>query len=152
MKKISSFSITTLLVIASLTGPKIAEAKPQKKTCVVLSGGGARGYSHIGVLKVLEENRIPIDCIVGTSMGAVIGGIYASGMPAKELEKKLLELDLANIALDRIDRKSLPPAHRQDDFLYPLGSVGIGEGRIKLPSGAVQANKFLDILQNWTQF
>lgn len=151
MKKISSFSITTLLVIASLTGPKIAEAKPQKKTCVVLSGGGARGYSHIGVLKVLEENRIPIDCIVGTSMGAVIGGIYASGMPAKELEKKLLELDLANIALDRIDRKSLPPAHRQDDFLYPLGSVGIGEGRIKLPSGAVQANKFLDILQNWTQ-
>lgn len=151
MKKSLFFSIATISTLAITLSSAHSEAKPLKKTCVVLSGGGARGYSHIGVLKVLEENRIPIDCIVGTSMGAVVGGIYASGMPAKELEKKLLELDLANVALDRIDRKSLPPAHRQDDYLYPLGSVGIGKGKIKLPSGAVQANKFLDILQNWTQ-
>lgn len=155
------YRVLSALLLASLVAhtnityaadiSKTNKVAPKKKTCVVLSGGGARGYSHIGVLKVLEENRIPIDCIVGTSMGAVIGGVYASGMPAKELEKRLLELDLADIALDRIDRKSLPPSHRQDDFLYPLGSVGIGDGRIKLPSGAVQANKFLDILQNWTQ-
>src|SRR3981081_1036608 len=50
------------------------------RICLVLSGGGARGMAHIGVLKILEELKIPLDCIAGTSMGAVVGGLYASGM------------------------------------------------------------------------
>ncbi|MCA8165617.1 patatin-like phospholipase family protein, partial [Burkholderia cepacia] len=63
---------------------------------LVLSGGGARGYAHLGVLKVLEDNRIPIDCIAGTSMGAVVGGLYASGMAAGEMQKRLSEVNLAD--------------------------------------------------------
>ena len=49
------------------------------RVCLVLSGGGARGMAHIGVLRVIEELKVPIDCIAGTSMGAVVGGLYASG-------------------------------------------------------------------------
>lgn len=65
-----------------------AEAGPAGRPSVglVLSGGGARGYAHLGVLKVLEENRIPVDCIAATSMGSVVGGLYASGMTAQDMQ------------------------------------------------------------------
>jgi len=53
---------------------------------LVLAGGGAKGGAHVGVLKVLEELQVPIDCIAGTSMGALVGAGYASGIPAAELE------------------------------------------------------------------
>ena len=79
--------------IAQTTGPAsavIPERRP--KVCLALSGGGARGAAHIGVLKVIEELRIPIDCIVGTSMGAVVGGAYASGMTIDEMTRMLEEL------------------------------------------------------------
>lgn len=64
---------------------------------VVLSGGGAKAYSHIGVLKALEENNVPIDYIVGNSMGALIGGLYASGYTADEIEKLLTNPEFLNI-------------------------------------------------------
>ena len=63
------------------------------RTGLVLSGGGARGLAHIGVLKQLEEMKVPIHAIAGTSMGAVIGGLYAAGYTADEIEKIALELD-----------------------------------------------------------
>src|SRR5437868_6897199 len=60
---------------------------------LVLAGGGAKGGAHVGVLKVLEELHVPVDCIAGTSMGALIGGGYAAGIPADELEKFLVGID-----------------------------------------------------------
>ena len=63
------------------------------RICVVLSGGGARGMAHIGVLKILEELQVPIDCIAGTSMGAVVGGLYASGMTAADIESTMRSVD-----------------------------------------------------------
>ena len=83
------------------------------KVALVLSGGGARGLSHIGVLKVLERYNIPIDCIVGTSMGSIVGGLYCAGLKAEEIEKIALQTnwdyvltlgekeDRANLFLDR---------------------------------------------------
>jgi NTE family protein len=56
---------------------------------LVLGGGGAKGAAHVGVLSVLEELRIPVDCVIGTSMGALVGGTFASGVEAKELEKAI---------------------------------------------------------------
>ncbi len=67
------------------TGPLV-----RPKIGLVLSGGGARGLAHVGVLKVLERERIPVDLIAGTSVGAIIGGLYASGMSAAQLEAELL--------------------------------------------------------------
>ncbi|MNN56016.1 NTE family protein RssA [compost metagenome] len=66
-----------------------AKAHPvgRPKICLVLSGGGARGAAHIGVLKVLEELRVPVDCIAGTSMGSLVGGAYASGMSIPDMEE-----------------------------------------------------------------
>ena len=78
------------------------------KICLVLSGGGARGAAHIGVLKVLEELRVPIDCITGTSMGSLVGGAYASGMSTDEMERLI-----AQVSSDLLFKEK-PPRQDQD--------------------------------------
>ena len=74
---------------------------------VVLGGGGSRGLSHIGVLKVLEERKVPIDLIIGVSMGSIIGGLYAAGYSASELEKIVLESEWEDLLSEELERKSL---------------------------------------------
>ncbi|WP_193100010.1 patatin-like phospholipase family protein [Burkholderia sp. Z1] len=118
---------------------------------LVLSGGGARGYAHLGVLKVLEENRIPVDCIAATSMGAVVGGLYASGMAAADMQKRLSEVNLADIAFDVTDRADLPQTSREDERLYINGlTLGFGKDGVKAPVGLVQGNRLQALLANWT--
>ncbi|MGL6224718.1 MAG: patatin-like phospholipase family protein [Steroidobacteraceae bacterium] len=77
--------------------PRVDEASAapsaRPRVGLVLAGGGAKGGAHVGVLKVLEEMRIPVDCIAGTSMGALVGGGYASGIPAAGLEKFVVGID-----------------------------------------------------------
>ncbi|CAJ0690043.1 Outer membrane protein assembly factor BamA [Ralstonia edaphis] len=134
---------------AAPTQPNAEATRP--RIGLVLSGGGARGYAHIGVLKMLERMRIPVDVIAATSMGAVVGGLYASGMRADALEQKLSQVDLSDIAFDRNDRAKLPQSLREDDFQYPIGlSAGYGDGKLKLPTGLVQGNRLLALLKNWT--
>ena len=117
---------------------------------LVLSGGGARGYAP-RVLKVLEDNRIPIDCIAGTSMGAVVGGLYASGMAADEMQKRLSEVNLADIAFDVTERADLPQTSREDERLYINGlTLGFGKKGVKVPVGLVQGNRLQALLANWT--
>ena len=74
-----------------------ADQPREPRVGLVLSGGGALGSAHVGVLKVLEELRIPIHCVAGTSMGAVVGGLYAAGYTPDELEDLLLEVDWNDI-------------------------------------------------------
>src|SRR5262245_34127544 len=71
------------------------------KVALVLSGGAARGSSHVGVLKVLEQNHIPVDFIAGTSMGAIVGGMYASGLSPEEMEHTLTSTDWNDLFTDR---------------------------------------------------
>jgi NTE family protein len=102
-----SIAITLCLLIAC--GAPEAEAaddaqQARPRIGLVLSGGGARGLAHVGVLKVLEENRVPIDAIAGTSMGAVIGGLYASGMTPAEIESLVRTLDWRSAFRDRPPR------------------------------------------------
>ena len=66
--------------------PSDAVLFERPKVGLVLSGGGARGAAHIGVIRLLEELQIPIDCVAGTSMGAIVGGLYAIGYTADEME------------------------------------------------------------------
>ncbi|MGK8207185.1 patatin-like phospholipase family protein [Burkholderia cenocepacia] len=118
---------------------------------LVLSGGGARGYAHLGVLKVLEENRIPVDCVAGTSMGAVVGGLYASGMAADEMQQRLSEVNLADIAFDVTERADLPQSSREDERLYINGlTLGFGKKGVKAPAGLVQGNRLQALLADWT--
>lgn len=131
----------------------IADGGPAGRPSVglVLSGGGARGYAHLGVLKVLEANRIPIDCIAGTSMGAVVGGLYASGMAADEMQKRLSEVNLADIAFDVTDRADLPQSSREDERSYIGGlTLGFGKKGVKAPVGLVQGNRLQALLADWT--
>lgn len=97
-----SFLLFTILLrrhlTSSLSLPVLAEeSKP--KIGLVLAGGGARGLAHIGVIKALEKQNIKIDYITGTSMGALIGGLYAAGLSPSEIEDFAINLDTGKIAL-----------------------------------------------------
>ncbi|WP_197034938.1 patatin-like phospholipase family protein [Herbaspirillum sp. RV1423] len=138
--------------IAADTGPASAAAsKTRPRVGLVLSGGGARGYAHLGVLQYLEKLHVPVDYIAATSMGALVGGLYASGISAEELEQRLSQTNLSDIAFDRNERSRLPQAQREDDFQYPISiAAGYDDGKLKLAPGLVQGNNLLALLQNWT--
>lgn len=81
-------------------------AAQRPRICLVLSGGGARGAAHVGVIQVLEGMRVPIDCIAGTSMGAIVGAAYASGMSVQEMRDALDRLTLERLFTDKPPRVS----------------------------------------------
>ena len=133
--------------------PDLAQNPPQvrPRICLVLSGGGARGMAHIGVLKVLEELKIPIDCIAGTSMGAVVGGLYASGMTAAQIDATMRSVDWQEAFRDAPPRKDLAFRRKQDDrnFLVRL-PLGLKHGKILLPKGFIQGQKLQETLRQLT--
>ncbi len=103
---------------------------------MALSGGGARGAAHVGVLRGLEELGIPIDCLAGTSMGAVVGGLYASGMPLAAVETMLLERDWGALFADRVSYRDLAFRRKQTQRRYRFGvRLGLSRGGIRLPTG-----------------
>src|SRR4051794_34737609 len=118
---------------------------------LVLSGGGARGVAHVGVLKVLEQLHIPIDAIAGTSMGAVVGGLYASGLSPREIESIMTSLNWQDAFRDRPPREDLTFRRKLEDqnFLvkFPLGVRG---SRIQLPKGLIQGQKLTQTLRRLT--
>ncbi len=116
---------------------------------LVLSGGGARGAAHVGVLKVLDEMRVPVDAIAGTSMGAVVGGLYASGMTAAEIETLIRSLNWQDAFRDRPPREELGFRRKQDErnFLVRF-ALGVKETGFVLPPGLVQGQKLEQVLRN----
>src|SRR6266446_460529 len=121
------------------------------RICVVLSGGGARGIAHIGVLKALEDLKVPIDCIAGTSMGAVVGGLYASGMSARQIESTMRSVDWQEAFRDTPPRRYLAFRTKQDDrnFLVRL-PLGLKHRKILLPKGFIQGQKLQETLRQLT--
>jgi NTE family protein len=119
------------------------ERSTRPKIGLVLSGGGARGAAHIGVIKALEELHIPIDYITGTSMGSIVGGLYASGMTTVELEEALGSIDWSDAFRDDIPRSDRSFRRKTDDKTYLIQSKpGLSDDlKIKLPSGLVQGQK-----------
>ena len=94
-----------LLFISSLSfAQEVKNDSTRLKVGVVLSGGGAKGYAHVGALKKIEEAGIKIDYIGGTSMGAIIGGLYAAGYTPDELEKIMHQLDISSLITQNKDR------------------------------------------------
>jgi len=113
---------------------------------LVLGGGGARGAAHIGVLKELERLRIPIDAIAGTSMGAIVGGLYATGVNADELEVLVNSLDWNAALSDTLDREDLSFRRKQDEREFAVDfELGLRGGDFLLPKGAIHGQK-LDLL------
>ncbi|HEU4602147.1 MAG TPA: patatin-like phospholipase family protein [Steroidobacteraceae bacterium] len=128
-----------------------AQEQARPRVGLVLSGGGARGAAHVGVLKVLEEMHVPIDAIAGTSMGAVVGGLYASGMSAAEIEALFRSVNWQDAFQDRPPRAELGYRRKQDDrnFLVRF-ALGLTDKGVVLPQGLVQGQKLEQVLRNAT--
>lgn len=103
---------------------------------MVLSGGGAKGLAHIGVLKVLEEAGIPVDYIGGTSMGSIVGGLYAIGYTPSELEKLSVSMNWDSLLTDKVSRRNLS-IEEKDDIVRYFVSFPIRGKKIALPSGVI---------------
>jgi NTE family protein len=135
------------LIVAAPAAHAAESARP--RIGLVLSGGGARGAAHVGVLKVLDEMRVPVDAIAGTSMGAVVGGLYASGMSGAEIEMLLRSLNWQDSFRDRPPREDLGYRRKQDErnFLVRY-ALGFSEHGFVLPRGLVQGQKLEQVLRN----
>ena len=128
-----------------------AAPRPRPRIALVLSGGGARGAAHVGVLKVMEELRVPVDFVVGTSMGAIVGGLWASGLTAAEIEGHLDGLDWQEAFTDKTPRHLLAFRRRQDDDgLFMKPRVGLQNGKATLPLGLVQGQRLGPLLRAMT--
>jgi len=142
------------LLCAVLSAPSGAAPAPgtasgRPKIGLVLGGGGARGAAHIGVLRVLERERIPVDYIAGTSMGAIVGGLYASGLSADEIERVLDSIDWTDAFDDRSPRPDRPFVRKRDDDNYLVKrNLGLSDDlQVQFPAGLIQGQKIDLILK-----
>ena len=127
-----------------LVFPALSQEPPEHdgKLVLVLSGGGARGFAHIGVLRVLEEMHIAPDLIVGTSMGSVVGGLYAAGWSPDEIELLVETIDWEEIFTDRLDRKYRTFRRKQDDYPVMIQGRLHFEGlKPVLPKGVIEGQR-----------
>ena len=126
------------------------ELKEDLKVGLVLSGGGAKGFAHVAVLKVLEEAGVRIDYIGGTSMGAIVGGLYASGYTAHQLDSIIKDIDFSNILSDDTPRKSKPFYEKEIGEKYAL-TLPIIDKRVGIPKAISEGQNVLNLLTKLTQ-
>lgn len=121
-----------------------------ERPCValVLGGGGARGGAHVGVLRQLEAQQIPVDLIVGTSIGAFVGGLYAQGYSPDQIEALLTQLDWGQGFRDRVARDELPMRRKEQRDEFPINiDLGVGPSGIKLPKGVLHGQAMATLIQ-----
>jgi NTE family protein len=124
------------------------EVAPRPKVALVLSGGGARGLAHIGVLKALRDQRIPVDFVVATSMGAIVGGAYAAGRTPEELEAVLRSVDWELMFSDRPPREDLSFRRKEDDQrLIGKTELGVSREGVVLPRAAFGSQNLEEFLR-----
>ncbi|MUK94314.1 serine protease [Aliivibrio fischeri] len=137
---------SVFLYLFSSTAVASDESRP--KIGLVLAGGGAKGAAHIGVLKALEEMHIPVDYITGTSMGAYVGGLYASGMSADEIEAFIDTVDWNSGFVDKVERSERQIRDKEYEDRYQIGTdIGFSFTELKAPKGFVQGQTMAKILR-----
>ncbi len=140
-----------LSVPATAVPASTPTASPQKrpKVALVLSGGGARGFAHIGVLKVLRELNVPVDMVIGTSMGAVVGGAYAAGYPVEKLEETVRRTRWNDVFTTKAPREDMDFRRREEDnrtisrFAFGLTLQGL-----TLPRGTFRSHVLDEVLRS----
>lgn len=141
------FLCTALCLLLAATAAAAADSR--LRVGLVLAGGGARGIAHIGVIKYLEEQGILVDAVAGTSMGAVIGGLYASGLTAAELEEVARTLDWRYAFDDDTPRDRLPLRRKQEDYDFLIGAeLRFRDGVLRLPMGAIEGQHLNFVLHD----
>jgi NTE family protein len=154
MTRAHRYLLTALLLLPPLAWgqdlpPTVDKERP--RLGLVLSGGGARGLAHVGVLKVLERERIPVDLITGTSMGAIIGGLYASGMSATQLERELTRLSWGDVFASRVERQDLSQRRKEEDFEFSaVLEFGMRDGEFRAPQGTLSSRGLEALLRRFT--
>ena len=126
-----------------------ATAQEEIKVGLVLSGGGAKGYAHIGALRVIEESGVRVDYIGGTSMGAVVGGLYAAGYSADQLEQLLRSIDIMAELQDAVERQDRTIYEKLYNEKYLL-SISMEDFGIQLPTALSDGQRVHDLFANWT--
>jgi len=142
-----ALTLPTALTAQASTGGE-AEAGQRPRIGLVLSGGSAKGFAHIGVLEALEEAGVPVDIVVGTSMGAVVGGLYASGQSPGEIARAATSIDWASAFADRGSRRGRS-MRRKNDERRLSGHIGVGIGfdGFEFPRGAIQGQRLGQLLR-----
>jgi len=150
--------LALIFVTSSMAAASDAKDVPTKSPCdrvvgrpcvaLVLGGGGARGGAHVGVLRQLEAQQIPIDIIVGTSIGAFVGGLYAQGHSPEDIEQILSRLPWGQGFRDRVDRDELPVRRKQQRDEYPINlDLGVSSKGLKLPKGVLHGQAMAALIQ-----
>lgn len=117
---------------------------------LVLSGGGAKGAAHVGVLRLLEELRIPVDLVVGTSMGSIVGGLYAAGYSPETMEEQLTSLEWSQILSNRPVSRNTTDRSKRDDGQFARVEIGFHSEGVALPSGFIAGHRLQFIMRVMT--
>jgi NTE family protein len=146
------------LVAVLAASPALAQDKPcaskdpsRPSIGLVLSGGGALGIAHVGAIQELEARGIRPDCVVGTSMGAVIGGLYAAGLTGEQLQEVVETADWTGVFAPSADRDKLTYRQKQQQAEFPgTGALGVSPAGILLPAGAVSDQALMKELRRFS--
>lgn len=135
----SKISVVAFLFLVVLSADAFAASG---RTALVLGGGGARGAAHLGVLEILEREQIPVDCVVGTSMGGLVAGSYAAGLSPKQMRKKLAQADWTDMFLDVADYSQLSYRKKRVSRRYLAGAeLGLTARGLQVQPGVVAGEK-----------
>ncbi|PIX09509.1 MAG: patatin, partial [Flavobacteriaceae bacterium CG_4_8_14_3_um_filter_34_10] len=149
MKKIICIVFSTFLSIAAVSQEQ-GNNKDDVKVGLVLSGGGAKGLAHIGVLKVIEEAGVRIDYIGGTSMGAIIGALYASGYSAKEMDSIFKVVDFSQLIQDNLPREARTFYEKEDAEKYAL-TLPFDGFKISFPTSLSKGQNVYNLMYKLTE-
>jgi NTE family protein len=148
---VAAAALAAALALPCLAQDAPAPAPRRPKIGIAFAGGGARGGAHVGVLKVLEEMRVPVDVVAGTSIGSIVAALYASGMAPDEMEKVLSTTDWDDALNDDQGRRAQPYRLKEDDDLYLIkAELGFNKGKLVLPQGLVHGQKLNYLLRRLT--
>ena len=143
LKKTLLYATGILAVVFMSVQPVLADIPPlkgfddesERSVGLVLSGGGARGFAHIGALKALEELNVPVTLVTGTSMGAMVGGAYAAGYSADDIRQITLGVNWRRMFAPRAERSDLSWRRKDDDRKgLGVGELGISDKGLTLPA------------------
>ncbi|GGE66850.1 patatin [Streptosporangium jomthongense] len=148
-----ALSLNFLVFALFISLPALASDAATERPLVglVLSGGGAKGMAHVGVLRVLEEMRIPVDVVVGTSAGSAVGALYASGMSVAEIEQRFIDMDWLSSFRDDPGRVYKPVRRKETEWRFPVTpGLGVSLEGLHLGAGIIAGQNLGFILNELT--